>query len=258
MTAYPITAFRLPSGLPARSVAMLPTRDFAAVDGQENAVYTFSECGCFQCSYDTIRPYRALHCAAVGPAEGSYLALSSCACGRRVFLLNCRFEEIGSIDLLAEASVTCNCPFRTECGDLSELMDAFPTAEGDEARIHAAFRHSVRSFNYNGRQLATLQNASDDQLNLHYGISGSANALHFRYRNTEFVRIIDGAASFLGALPESMVLRGFAESGVRDFYGVFGYRYLYNYLLPIYQNGQLVLPATDDMKLILQNLCPCP
>lgn len=245
-----IVAFRLPSGLPALAAAEAENHGFAAVDGQEKAVYVFSAAGVFQQAYETVRPYEQLHRSSVSPTAGTYLATGRCPCGRRIYLLNCRFEEMGSIDVHPYPDC--------DCEDVGEIMDAFPTAENDSARIHVAFRRSVREFDYNGTQLRMVSPAEEGRLNLHYAISGPAHALHFRKKDTEFINLAELGAVYLGTLPDSMILRGFLPRGFHDLYGVFGYRYLYNYLLPIYQNGQLVLPSGSDMEHILQNLCPCP
>ncbi len=243
-------AFRLPSGFPAVSVTPAETDTFAATDAQEKAIYLFSATGVFLESFETIRPYEKLQRSVTGPTAGTYLATGQCNCGRRVFLLNCRFEEVGSIDLHPSSD--------SGCADIGELVDASPTSEGDAARIHAAFRQSVRIFDYNGQQLGIAIPPEDGRTNLHYAISGPVRALHFRRNQTEFVNIAEMGAVYLGVVPNSMVLRGFLPSGFHDLYGLFGYRYLYNYLIPIYLNSSFVLPVTGEMEHILQNIRSCP
>lgn len=250
-------AFRLPSGLPAVSAARIENRTtncpagsggFAAVDGQENAVYLFTESGIFTESAETVRPYETIRRSVASSAAGTYLASSRCTTRNRVYLLNCRFEEIGSIDLKTENG---------SCEDTGCLMDLSPASEGAEARIYATFRRTVRAFDYSGEQLHIPLRGENGRENLHYAISGPARALHFRRNGTEFVNIAELGAAYLGIVPSDLRLRGFLPSGVHDLYGLFGYRYLYNYLIPLYRNGVFLLPANGEIDWILQSLCTC-
>ena len=255
MPEQSILAFRLPSNLPALSAARIDDTatdcpagagGFAAVDGQKNAVYLFTSGGVFTESVETVRPYDTICQSATG---GTYLAGSRCPTRNRAYLLNCRFEEIGSIDLQAEGN---------DCEDTGCLMDLSPASEGGEARIYATFRKTVRLFDYGGEQLRIALRGEKGRENLHYAVSGPARALHFRKNGTEFVNIAEMGAAYLGIVPSELRLRGFLPSGVHDLYGLFGYRYLYNYLIPLYRNGVFLLPANGEIDRILRSLCSCP
>lgn len=245
-------AFRLPCGLPAVSATFLDDGTFAAVDGQECTVYLFSPDGHFCTAYETVRPYTGLQRSTTDPTNGTYLALTHCAKRNRVYLLNCRFEEFGSVDLDPEEG---------DCADIGELMDAFPYTELSDcryqARIHAAFRQSVRVFDYSGKEQSVILPPDENELLLHYAISGAAQALHYRRDNTEFINLAEAGEVFLGVVPNELRMRGFLPSGLHDVYGLFGYRYLYNYLVPIYQCGHFLLPSVLDTERILQNIRPC-
>lgn len=252
-----VIAFRLPCGLPAVSatrtdetVSNCPAGNggFAAVDGKKNAVYLFNSDGVFTEAVETVRPYETIRRSVTAPTAGTYLASSRCPARNRVYLLNCRFEEVGSIDLQTEDD---------NCEDTGCLMDLSPASEGGEARIYATFRRSVRIFDYNGEQTGRALRPENGRLNLHYAISGPVRALHFRKNQTEFVNIAELGAVFLGIVPSNLVLRGFLPSGVHDLYGLFGYRYLYNYLIPLYRNGAFLLPANGEIDHILQSICAC-
>lgn len=256
MPEQSVIAFRLPCGLPA--VSATRTDDtvtncpagvggFAAVDGRENAVYLFTAGGVFTDAVETVRPYDTIRRSVTSPTAGTYLASSRCPARNRVYLLNCRFEEIGSIDLLTE----------DDCEDTGCLMDLSPASEGGEARIHATFRRTVRAFDYSGEQLNVVLRGEKGRSNLHYAVSGSARALHFRKNGTEFINIAELGAVFLGIVPSNLVMRGFLPSGAHDLYGLFGYRYLYNYLIPLYRNGAFLLPVNGEIDHILQSICAC-
>lgn len=249
MPEQSVIAFRLPSGLPALSATRTEDAEddgFAAVDGQKNAVYLFTSGGAFTESVETVRPY---HTVCRSATAGTYLASSRCSTRNRVYLLNCRFEEMGSIDLQTGDG---------NCEDTGCLMDLSPASEGGEARIYATFRKTVRLFDYNGEQLRVVLRGESGRENLHYSVSGPARALHFRKNGTEFVNIAELGAAYLGIVPSDLRLRGFLPSGVHDLYGLFGYRYLYNYLIPLYQNGVFLLPANGEIDRILRSLRSCP
>ncbi len=246
-------AFRLPCGLPAVSATFLEDGSFAAVSGQDPAVYLFSPNGSFCKACETVRPYAGLHRSTTDPTDGTYLATSHCTQNNRVYLLNCRFEEFGSIDLR---------PTEGDCADVGELMDAFPYTELSEegclrARIHAAFRQSVRVFDYGGKQQSVILPPDGEELLLHYAISGAAQALHYQRDQTEFINLAEAGDVYLGIVPNELRMRGFLPIGLHDFYGLFGYRYFYNYLVPIYQCGRFLLPSVLDTERILQNIRPC-
>lgn len=241
-----IIAFRLPSGFPAVSVSAVGTETFAAVDGQEKAVYLFSDSGMFLELYETVRPYVKI----ARSSDGTYVALSGCGCdSRRVYLLNCRFEEVGSVDLQPASDAS--------CADIGELMDISPVDAEGKTEIHAAFRQSVRSFDLSGRQLETVIPEGRGRLHLHYAVSGTVRALHFRKNETEFVNLVDQGAVYLSVVPEALTLRDLVPYGTHDLYGLFGYRYLYNYILPIYLNCTFLLHTNAEPEFILQNIRPC-
>lgn len=255
MPEQSVIAFRLPSNLPALSATRTEYTEtdctaersgFAAIDGRKNAVYLFNGDGALTGSVETVRPYDTVCPAATA---GAYLASSRCPARNRVYLLNCRFEEIGSIDLLTEDN---------GCEDTGCLMDLSPASEGGEARIYATFRKTVRLFDYSGEQLRVAVRGENGRENLHYAVSGPARALHFRKSGTEFVNIAELGAAYLGIIPSALRLRGFLPSGVHDLYGLFGYRYLYNYLIPLYRNGVFLLPANGEIDRILRSLRSCP
>ena len=258
MAEESVIAFRLPCGLPAVSAVRTDGESgscpaasggFAAVDGQTRTVWLFSTDGIPTGSVETVRPYETLSRVVSSPSAGTYLASSRCGVRNRAYLLDCRFGEIGSIDLLTATQ---------DCNDADCLTDLSSSYENGEPRIDAAFRRTVRSFDYGGEQVELLLRAERGRVNLHYTASGTARALHFSRDRTEFVNVAELGAVYLGVVPPNLTLRGFLPSGAHDVYGLFGYRYLYNYLIPLYRNGVFLLPANGEIDRILQSFCGCP
>lgn len=247
MFDHKTVAFRMPSGLPAVSAAFLSDDAFAAVDGRTCEVSVFSDSGAFSESHCTARAYRAIRLSTISPTEGIFFALGNCCAGTptRIYLLNCRFEEIGSLDLIADGTASCE--------DISELMDISPVG----SELHATFRHSVRTHGLNGVQTAVILPTDRTRLLLRYAVSGTARALVFCRNGTVFINVAEIGAVYLGTSPDGLSVRDLVPHGLGNIYGLFGYRYLYNYLMPIYRNGAFCLPSDGTVASVLQNIRAC-
>ncbi len=132
-------------------------------------------------------------------------------------------------------------------------MDITPVGE----EVHATFRHSVRAHDLNGTQTDIILPTERTRLLLLYAISGTARALAFCRNGMSFINVAEIGAVYLGTSPDGLSVRDLVPHGLGDFYGLFGYRYLYNYLMPIYKNGAFCLPSDGTMASVLRNIRPC-
>ncbi len=232
-------AFRLPCGTPALS-AILTGDCLGAVDGRENAVYMFSSCGRFSEAIPTARAYGTI----TRMGDGGYLALPRCTCRRfsnRVYVLNGAFEEIGSLDLQGEEE---------DCG---ELTDVFYT---EEREILATFRNSLKVFDLTGSLQEVMTDTTSRYL-FNVATNGGLTAVHHRRRWGDMLTVASKADTQTAGICGRLVLRDLIPGGSGVFYGLFGYRYQYNYLLPVYANGRILLPGDEDLPEFLQNVAPC-
>lgn len=233
-------AFRLPCETPAFSVALTGEEGFAAVDGREKGLYLFSARGQFLEAVSTTRAYDVITRA----GENGYLALPRCTCRRyfnRVYFLNKAFEEVGSLDLSWEDE---------DCG---ELTDVYFT---EDCEIMATFKNSLRVYDLTGKQTDEMRDPSSRYL-FNIATNGDLTAVHHRRRWGDMLTVASPANTQTGAICGRLVLRDLLPGGEGVFYGLFGYRYQYNYLLPVYADGRIVLPGEDELFTFLQNVTPC-
>ena len=233
-------AFRLPGGTPALSVSTINCEKFAAVDGRECVVYVYSSCGRFLETRPTARAYGVL--TAMG--ENGYLALAHCSCRRfanRVYFLNRDFEEVGSFDL-------------ESCfEELGELSDVFYTEDGE---IYAAIKHTLKIFNGTGSNTAEFTNPGCGRI-YNVATNGNMTAIHHRGYWGDVLTVSSDRDSYASAVCGQTVLRDLLPTETDAFYGLFGFRYQYNYLMPIYAEGRIILPEQNDLLRFLQNITPC-
>ncbi|MBQ3154807.1 MAG: hypothetical protein IJB88_06195 [Clostridia bacterium] len=244
MYEHKTIAFRMPCGMPAASVAILRDGGFAAVDGRTCEAAIFSPSGALQETVCTTRAYRALRLSKDPPTEGLFFALGSCCIGTpaRVYLLNCRFEEIGSFDLVTDGHAC--------CADTAELTDITPVGH----TVRATYRHSIRAHGFDGLQTEIILPTDRSRFLLRYAVSGTAQALAFCKNGMTFLNVSEIGAVYLGTSPDGLTVRDLVPHGLGDIYGLFGYRYLYNYLMPIYQNGAFCLPSDGGVSTVLQSI----
>ncbi len=97
----------------------------------------------------------------------------------------------------------------------------------------------------------------ESRLNMNFIYSGLTEAFHYIRNSISFVNIRNSVNSFTGSVPEAFSLRTLISDGEGDVFGLFGYKYIYNYILPIYENGIFVLPATDEAGTIIGDISSC-
>lgn len=238
-------SFILPNGLAAVSAAY-NNEKIVAVDGTTCNIFTFNLDGCICDRLESLHPYRKIH---YDFRTCRYLALSGND-NRRVFFLNCSLEEVGSVFLDLETDD------EEDEEDTYELMDASPDARNSESVIIATHRYSVRAYTVNGEEIGFVRPIDTSRLNQNFVYSGQTEAFSYIRNDVSFVSIRNGTRNFTGAVPVEFSLRTLISDGQGNVYGLFGYQYIYNYILPIYLNGEYVLSA-DNVGNIVDNISRC-
>ncbi|PKM62478.1 MAG: hypothetical protein CVU97_05185 [Firmicutes bacterium HGW-Firmicutes-21] len=236
-------SFILPNRLAAVSAAINNDK-IVACDGITNCLFCLDLRGCLLETGEFIRSYRKLH---YDFTACRYMALSGND-NRRVYFLNCCLEEIGSVDLEIDI---------TDIDDTGELMDASPDTRDGESIIIATHRHSVRAYTINGEEIGFVRPVDQTRFNQNFVYSAQTEAFNYIRNDISFVSIRDGANNYTGSVPSIYSLRSLISDGAGAVYGLFGYRYIYNYILPIYENGVFVLPSTEDAGSIIGDISSC-
>lgn len=239
-------AFVLPNRLAAVSCVINDDK-IVACDGITKCLFCFNKHGSLLEIKEAIRNYRKLHYDYI---NCRYLALSGDD-NRRVYFLNCCFDEVGSVDLNIDTSDEQN------DDDTAELMDASPDTRDGESVIIATHRYSVRAYTINGVEIGFVRAPDDTRLNMNFVYSAQTEAFNYIRNNISFVSIKSGTNTFTGSVPENFTLRTLISDGAGNVYGLFGFKYLYNYILPIFENGVFVLPATDEAGTIIGDISSC-
>ncbi|HAN21574.1 MAG: hypothetical protein A2Y15_01820 [Clostridiales bacterium GWF2_36_10] len=244
-------SFILPNRLAAVSAAINNSDNnnerIVACDGITNCLFIFNCRGVLLDTKEGIRSYRKLH---YDFDNCRYMALSGND-NRRVYFLNCCFVEVGSVDLDIDNSNFENAE------DTAELMDASPDTRDGESIIIATHRRSVRAYTINGLEIGFVRPIDETRLNQNFVYSGPTEAFNYIRNNISFVNIRVGVNNFTSSVPDQLSLRTLIADGEGSVYGLFGYRYIYNYILPIYENGVFVLPSTDDIGTIISDISRC-
>ncbi|MDD4164299.1 MAG: hypothetical protein PHD46_03145 [Eubacteriales bacterium] len=239
-------SFVLPNRLAAVSCTISKDK-IVACDGITNCLFCFDKHGNLLEIKEGIRNYRKLHYDFV---NCRYLALSGND-NRRVYFLNCCFDEVGSVNLIIDDSDD------EDAEDTAEIMDASPDTRDGESIIIITHRRSVRAYTINGVEVGFVRPIDESRLNMNFIYSGLTEAFHYIRNSISFVNIRNSVNSFTGSVPEAFSLRTLISDGEGDVFGLFGYKYIYNYILPIYENGIFVLPATDEAGTIIGDISSC-
>lgn len=239
-------SFTLPNCLAAVSAAV-KDNTIVACDGITNCLFIYGINGSLCETKQAIRSYRKIH---YDFTTCRYMALS-CTNRRRVYFLNCCLDEVGSVDLDIDTTGAENEE------DTMELMDASPDTRNGESIIIATHRRSVRAYTINGVEIGFVRPIDETRLNMNFVYSDQTEAFNYIKNNIAFVSIRNGANNYTGSVPDIFSLRTLISDGEGSVYGLFGYRYIYNYILPIYENGVFVLPSTEDAGTIIGNISSC-
>lgn len=239
-------SFILPNGLAAVSAAF-HNEKIVAVDGTTCDIFIFNLDGSPCDKQESLHPLRKIH---YDFRNCRYLALSGNS-NDRVFFLNCSLEEVGSIFLDVDTDD------EEDEEDTDELMDASPDSRNNESVIIATHRYSVRAYAVNGEEIGFVRPIDDTRLKQNFVYSGQTEAFNYIRNDVSFVSIRNGTQNFTGAVPAEFSLRTLIADGEGNVYGLFGYQYIYNYILPIYLNGEYVLSAADNVGNIVDNISRC-
>ncbi|MEG1743600.1 MAG: hypothetical protein RR246_05480 [Clostridia bacterium] len=207
----------LPNGVSCSAVAS-DGSNYCAVDGRCPNIFIFDSSGCFSDQVNSLRPYRKLRhdCASDG-----YVALGT-SCASRVFYLNSRLEEIGSISLECATS-----------SDRHEITDIGVSHCG--GILEAAHRQSIRNYTFDGEYYDTIAQTTGKKIYKGYASLQDCDATYYTSENHNFLKIgcntvpIPNCTELLSFIPCNNML-----------YGAFKSRYIYNYIIPIYSDGHFI------------------
>lgn len=216
-------SFILDNSLAAVSAVPL-SETTLATDGTEPKIHIFKRNGTPCEPVDTVRPYRRLRC---NESNGNLTALA-CYNERRIYFIGSEYRELG----YAELELKCE----------SELSDASVTVVGNEPLIVGATRSHAFLFDINGKLLEPLCNAERNEAITDFiRPRNELYALASENNGSKTVTVYDGNERFSAILSRGISLRMliYKEPVI---YGLFGFGYIYNRIIPIYSDGKLVLP----------------
>lgn len=192
----------------------------AAVDGHSPYIYLFDGNGCFTEAVPARRPY-----GSISTNDTECFVCCGCGCDSNIYFLNDRFEETGAMTPDGPGTRTVSASFYTE-------------APFDNC-VAVTFDRSVKLFKRSGEYVSTLKHESSgvNYLCCQSFPGGECTAL------TE-----DGAPRIIldrGGSGEYQTLscgncsspRAIILKPCGDLVCVIGYRYLYNYIIPLITDG---------------------
>jgi len=235
-------SFVLPNRLAAVTAAFAD-EVIVAFDGITNCVFIYKLNGRFHDKKELMRPYRKVH---YDFSTCRFLALSGNN-NRRVYFLDNRLYEIGSVNLNIDTT-------GDDQEDRMELMDASPDTRNGNSVIIATHRYSVRAYSINGDEIGFVRAIDTTRLGQDFVYSDQTEAFHYIRNNISFVSVKNRTENFTGSVPSVFSLRTLISDGNGSVYGLFGYQYIYNYILPIYKDGMFVLPSTEEAGNIIDQL----
>ncbi len=218
------------------AISAVPLSDSTvATDGLTSCIRRFSVgCQAFE-SIQTLRPFLRLRENIV---DSGYTAVSGC--NARVYFLDDDFCETGFVDL----DVTgCGCSCRCE-SEFSELTDVSVACIGSESFIVASFKKSAYLFDRSGRRLTRLcETERCERLTDFIHPDSELFAMSVVTECARTVTVSDGGNIQTAILDSAYSLRQLIAMENREIWGLFGLGYIYNQIIPIYQNGVLLLPT---------------
>jgi len=210
-----------------------------ATDSFNCSVHVFDSCGNFCGCESTLRPYRRLR---YDCASDSFTALSCCN-QPYVYCIDNHLNENGYITL-ASGENGCNCETNcaNEANDCNELTDASLTRIGGELFIIGVFRKGAYLFDINGKRLTKLCTADKNEVLTDFIAFGEEKyAMSTINNGVRTISVSENGITRSGILHKHFSLRMlFEDNGI--IYGLFGQKYIYNQIMPIYENGILTLP----------------
>lgn len=202
-----------------------------AVDGLTPWVFVFENSGLFIQRFHTIRSYRTVRY----DFGGNRFAATDRSCSGRIYILNTRFEEIGSIPL-----------------ELQTVSDRTVMDAGyNEANTGFDVTHpyALRVYALDGSYDHTVTRTPVSRVFLHWADFGTHRALHY-LENNRFYVTVDKIG---GILPDCVELKAFIPRG-ENLYGAFNVGFIYTYFIPIFTDGVLNTSIFGNFAFITDNI----
>lgn len=248
MNAFEYKQFILANSYAAVSVLEKNERIYAT-DGIECKIHIFESDGTAVDNICTLRPYRRLR--RYGSSE--MMTALGCCNQRRVYFIDGNFQERGFVELdsscVSEQNCGCGCgcncainPESDVCGE-DGLIDASLTCIGNEAYIVGVFPKTACIFDMNGNRVTQICQADCGELLTDF-ITPNENLFAFSSvkGNIRTISVSENGITQSAILGRGHTLRMLIYSENNEIIGLFGNNYIYNRLIPIYQNGILSLP----------------
>ncbi len=227
------TTFLLNNSLAAVSVSVIENA-IVATDGLTSNLHFFDSCGNFQRYENTIRPYRRLRRSVGGTF---YTAIGNCQTAR-VYFLDCNFNEFCSVELETENGFCQN--------GFGELIDVSTTTIGNETFLIGAFSNSAFLFDMNGKRLQKLCAAERGEILTDFISFGIESYAMSTLRNkTRTIAVSENGVMRSSILSRNYNLRMLFSDGNDELFGLFGKNYIYNKIIKIYSQSNLILPETN-------------
>ncbi|MDD4124564.1 MAG: hypothetical protein PHW77_02375 [Eubacteriales bacterium] len=202
-----------------------------AVDGLTPWVFVFENNGLFIQRFRTLRAYRTIR---YDFGVGRFAATDR-ACSNRIYILNTRLEEIGSIEL--------------EIQTASDNLVADAGYNQTNTGFDVAHPYALRVYALDGSYDSTVTRNPSGREFLHWADFGVRRALHY-FENGRFYVTVDRVG---GILPDCVALKAFIPRD-DELYGAFGVGYIYTYFIPVYTEGQLNTSIFGNFAFIADNI----
>ena len=222
----------MPTGASA-SGATLNSSGVVVADGFTPFLYRYSPLGEYREAIPVVRAYKKI---SYDYTNDRYIAVG-CGCNGLVYILNCRFEEVTQIDpgvsfgVIEDATPTCNC------------------------NIAITFTQSVGLFNSAGEYLQNIkpQNANVIYYNYLYFCDGEI--YQYCKNGSKYVSFTkNGYGSTNASVPNTVMLKSLIGTDGGGIYGFVTYKYLYNYIFPIFENGVFSLNSLSDITSLINSV----
>ncbi len=219
-------SFMLNNSLAA--VSALPLEEqILATDGFTPKIHIFERNGVFTDTAPTARAYRRLRC---NPLNGNLTALACCN-EARIYFIGTEYREL------------CYCDLK-DMGN--EITDASVTLREEGAFIVAANRKNAFLLEPDGRPCDTLCKAEQgEEITDFINPTPELFALATVKNGACTVSVTENGITHTAMLSGKISLRMLLHSG-GIVYGLFGFGYIYNRIIPIYFGGRLILPDWNN------------
>ncbi|MBQ3229556.1 MAG: hypothetical protein IJB49_00915 [Clostridia bacterium] len=216
-------SFMLGNSLAAVSAVALNEATLAT-DGNDSKIHIFKRNGAPNGFIETARAYRRLRCL---ESNGGLTALS-CRCERRLYFIGSEYRELGYTEL--------------ELGCESELSDASVASIEGVQYIVGATRSNAFLFDMNGKRLELICKADRNEAITDFiRPKPELFALASEKNGVKTVSVYENGVYSSAIVPREISLRMLIYKD-DIIYGLFGFGYIYNRIIPIHSESRLILP----------------